>query len=243
MLDSLKGHPSDIAESAIGYLQSLKVAEKTKRTHADILNLFISSLLEHPDAVVDGNSDEPLLEIDWLDLHPDVIEDFIDWWIPRRVLGPDYLHQKAPGIMRKWLLWCKENGYISEGFFQESKPYLGPGKKKEIERLQKATHLLYRIHTPDPGSWKNGKNNNVVPIHQKEMPIEVADGYLRVSSVGPQSVELRDGNGNRFQQVFVGTELTKVLRVGDVVNVCIGRYSDTWKVLESGNVYAGESWT
>jgi hypothetical protein len=172
-----------------------------------------------------------------------VIEDFVDWWIPRRVLGPDSIHQKSPGILRKWLKYCHQNGYVDDLFFEETKSSLGPGKKKEIKRLQRAADLLYRIHTPHPGAWKKGDNNKVVPIHRKDLPCEVTDGYLRVSSIRKQSVELRDGDGNVFKPVFVGTELSKLLCVGDVINVCIGRFSDTWKVLESGNVYSGEAWS
>ena len=37
---------------------------------------------------------------------------------------------------------------------------------------------------------------------------------------------------------MLGQGLVKLLKVGDVINVVIGRFGKSWKVLESGNVYA-----
>jgi hypothetical protein len=48
---------------------------------------------------------------------------------------------------------------------------------------------------------------------------------------------LRTGDGKDFGPVLIGSELRALLKVGDVVNVGIGRFGKAWKVLESGNVY------
>ena len=38
MIDQIKRHPSDIAQSAVKYLKSVKLSEKTRRLYEDVLD-------------------------------------------------------------------------------------------------------------------------------------------------------------------------------------------------------------
>ncbi len=52
------------------------------------------------------------------------------------------------------------------------------------------------------------------------------------------SAFLENEEGTQFGPVMLSKELVKVLEIGDVLNVTIGKYGGSWNVLESGNVYA-----
>ena len=54
-------------------------------------------------------------------------------------------------------------------------------------------------------------------------------------------VYLENEEGAKRGPLILSKELVKVLKVGDTMNVSIGRYDKLWKVLESGNVYAEDT--
>lgn len=58
MLKKLSKHPSDIAKSAAQYLQELKVSEKTKRIHEEVLFFFIEFLCSDSSAVTETEDGE-----------------------------------------------------------------------------------------------------------------------------------------------------------------------------------------
>ena len=53
MLREISKHPSNIAESAIKYLRTVRVSEKTKKIYTEVISLFLESLLSDPSAVVE----------------------------------------------------------------------------------------------------------------------------------------------------------------------------------------------
>ena len=150
----------------------------------------------------------------------------------------DTLQQQAPGVLRKWLKWCYQNNYFDQERYEEFRDSVPKGKTKEIKRLQKAAELLYRLHTPNPGAWLTGDYKKVTPISQEKEPEDWDEGYMQLVELKRDSAFLENEEGTQFGPVILSKELVKVLEIGDVLNVTIGKYGGSWRVLESGNVYA-----
>lgn len=241
MLDVIRKHPSDIAVSAVEYIETLEYTEKTRQLHAYVLELFVCSLLEDSSAVATDESDNAILQNNWDDYWGGCISFFIDFWIPRRLEDMGEVGLRAPGVMRKWLRWCHERGYFDDEHLQSFLAEVPRGKKKEISRLQTASELLYRLHTPDPHAWLQGGGGKVVSIEAVSKPEAVEDGYMKVIQLTQTSAIVEDEQGNRYSPILLGRTLGRYLRVGDVINVAIGRFGNSWKVLESGNVYASDT--
>jgi hypothetical protein len=241
MLRQLSKHPSDIAKAAVQYLKTVSVSAKTKKEYENVLNLFIESLCSDSSSVVQGKDGGPLLAANWDHYYGGAVDNFLSWWFPRKVFGADALHRKAPGILRKWIKWCYEQGYFEKERYEDFMDALPKSKGSEVKRLQKAGDLLYRLHTPDPGAWLRGEVDKVVPISQGTRPVELEEGYMKILRFEGNSAYLQSEEGEKRGPVMLSEELVKLLRVGDVINVEIGRFGKYWRILESGNVYAEES--
>jgi hypothetical protein len=238
ILDELARHPSNIARSAIEYLQTIKVAPKTRRLYEDVLTLFVDSLLSDPSAVIETDEGEYLLKYDWDAYYGGAISGFLDWWLPRKWMGSDAIPARAPGILRRWVKWCFQNDYFEKERYEDLLDALPRGKSAEVKRLQKAGELLYGLHQPNPGAWMTGEYDKIVAIDARKRPQEYDEGYMRIVRLEKSSAYLENVEGKERGPVMLGQGLVKLLKVGDVINVVIGRFGKSWKVLESGNVYA-----
>lgn len=232
----LSRHPSDIAESAVKYLDSLNLSKKTKGIHEDVLYFFVESLLSDSSAVTETEDGEFLLKNNWNDYFGGVISNFTDWWLPRKVMD-DSLQLKAPGVLRKWLKWCYEHDYFEKERYQEFLDAVPRSKKKELKRLQKAGDLLYQLHASGFSGQIFDDYQKVVPISQKQEPEDWEEGYMKVVRLAEDSAYLETYGRRTIGPVILGKELVTILRIGDVMNVTVGKYGESWKVLESGNVY------
>jgi hypothetical protein len=237
MPNELSKHPSNVARSAVEYLKTIKVAEKSARIYEDVLYFFVESLRSDPSAVTETEDEQYLLCNDWDAYYGGAISGFIDWWLPRKVMD-DTLQARAPGILRKWIKWCYQHDYFDEEHFRDYLDALPRDKSREVKRLQKAGDLLYLLHTPDPGAWIVDDFDKVVPISHKREPEEVDEGYMKIIQLTKDSAYLENEEGEKRGPVILGRDLVELLKVGDVINVVIGSYGKRWRVLESGNVYA-----
>ena len=240
MIDQLSKHPSNIAKSALEYLETLQVAERTRKKYEEVLFLFVESLCWDSSAITEGDDGEYLLCNNWDAYYGGVISGFVDWWLPRRVMS-NTLQTRAPGVLRKWLKWCFEEDYFDEERYQDFQEALPRGKTKEVQRVQEAGELLYRLHTPNPGAWMTGDSDRVVSIGRKSAPEEWDEGYMKVVRLGKTSGYLENEEGTEYGPVLLSEALANVLKVGDVMNVSLGKFGKSWKVLESGNVYAEDT--
>ena len=235
-MQDLTKHPSNIARSAVEYLRTLQVSKKTKRIHEDVLFFFVESLQSDPSAVIETKDGEFLLSNNWNAYYSGAISGFVDYWLPRKVMD-DTLQLKAPGVLRKWLKWCYQHNHFDKERYQEFLEALPRGKANETKRLQEAGKVLYRLHTPDPGSWLAGDYKKVMPISQKKEPEDWGEGYMKVVKLEKDSGYFETYESLKIGPVILGKELVKLLRIGDVLNITVGKYGKFWRVLESGNVY------
>src|SRR5690606_6014465 len=221
MLDGIQKHPTDIAASAMEYVQSIEYKEKTLRFHTQVLGLFVCSLLEDSSAISTDEDGLATLTNNWSDYWGGCISFFIDFWIPRRLADPGEIALRAPGIMRKWLRWCHERGYFDAEHLQSFLSAVPHGKRKEISRLQTASELLYRLHTPDPYAWLQGQTGKVVSIEAISTPEAIEDGYMKVVHLDKTHAMVEDEEGNRYSPILLGRALVHYLRVGDIINIAI----------------------
>jgi hypothetical protein len=241
MLKDISKHPSNIAKSAVEYLKSVEASEKTKKLYSEIFYFFLESLLSDPSAVVEGDDGEYLLSHNWDDYYGGAISSFIDWWLPRKVIGANTLMARTPGVLRKWIKWCYKHNYFDKEHYDDFIDSLPRGKSKEVKRLQKAGDLLYSLHSPNPAAWMTGDEEKVVSIDHYKEPDELDEGFMRIIRFEKDFAYLENEEGAKRGPVMLSKELVKVLKVGDTMNVSIGRYDKLWKVLESGNVYAEDT--
>ncbi|MFW6146782.1 MAG: hypothetical protein ACOC6B_00135 [Thermodesulfobacteriota bacterium] len=240
MLTELSKHPSNIARSAVEYLGTIELSEKSKRMYEEVLYFFVESLLSDPSAVAETDNEQSVLHEDWDAYYGGAISGFIDWWIPRKVMD-DTLQARAPGVLRKWIKWCYEHNYFDEDHYKDYLEALPRNKSREVKRLQEAGDLLYLIHSPEPGEWMEDNHEKVVSISHKREPEDMDEGYMQIIKLTKDSAYLENEEGETRGPVMLGRKLVQVLKVGDVINVVIGRSGKRWWVLESGNVYAEDT--
>lgn len=236
MVHDLSKHPSNIAKAAVEYLESITVSQETGKIYSNIIYLFIECLRTNSSSLMKSKKGNLLLTNDWNSFDKSIISNFIDWWLPRTVMD-ETLETKAPGVLRKWIKWCYSHHYIDESHFNEFLKALPHGKSKEILRLQKAGELLYKLHTPNAACWKTTDYGKVVSINRKRNPDQRHEGYMKIVRVENDLGFLETRDGDKIGPVMIGKELAKILKIGDVITVAIGRYGKFWRVLESGNVY------
>ena len=245
MIQDFLKHPSNIARSTSEYLGQLSGSEKTKRTHEDILFLFVQSLCGDSSAVVELESGEFVLEHNWEDYYGGAVSSFIDWWIPRKVMGSATLQSETPGVMRKWIKWCYKEDYFDKKHYDDYISAVPVNKKKEVQRLNKVENLLYELHVPQRGSLLPSKlQGNIIPItrQKNKAPQIVEEGYMRVIKLDNTNCYLENEVGEQMGPVRLSKSLVDVLRIGDVMDVIIGNFGKSWKVLESGNVFDQDSY-
>ena len=245
MIEDFFKHPSNIARSASEYLTQLSGSEKTKRTHEDILFLFVQSLCGDSTAVVELESGEFVLEHNWEDYYGGAVSSFIDWWIPRKVMGSATLQSDAPGIMRKWIKWCYKEDYFDKEHYDEYISAVPTNKRKEVQRLNKVEKLLYELHVPQRESLSASKaQGNIIPItrQKNKAPQIIEEGHMLVVKLDKTNCFLENEEGEQMGPVKLCKAIVDLLRIGDVMDVVIGKFGENWKVLESGGVFDKNSY-
>ncbi len=235
-LDEISRHPSDIAKSAIKFLNELEYGRRTKNIYRTVILLFIDMLCSDPEAVEEAEDGTFLLVNNWNDYDSGIISNFIDWWLPKKWIGKDIILFRAPTVMRRWLSWCYKNGYFGRKKYRNFVSVIPRGKIKEIKRLQEAAHKLFLLHTPNPALWE--EESKIVPIDILREPEDWDEGYMKILYFRGNLAYLENEEGLKVGPVMLSKELVELLRPGDVINVVIGKFGKIWKVLESGNVYA-----
>ena len=241
MIQEFLKHPSNIARSASEYLTQLPGSEKTKRTHEDILFLFVQSLCEDSTAVVELDNGEFVLEHNWEVYYGGAVSSFIDWWIPRKVMSSATLQSHAPGIMRKWIKWCYKKDYFDKEHYDEYISAVPINKKKEVQRLNKVEKLLYELHGPQQESLSP---SNIIPItrQKNKSPQIIEEGHMLVVELDKTNCFLENEEGEQMGPVKLCKAIVDLLRIGDVMCVVIGKFGKSWKVLESGGVFDKNSY-
>ena len=150
------------------------------------------------------------------------IGEFLDYFMIRKVAyGTDFM--KTVGrVMRKFVKWMNEKGYMGEEEYETTAEIVDE-LKSELPEVSKLSDLIYNyIENNPPGDVT-----------------ETRDGYFMVTKIKPGKLWLGDymGSEETIGPVIVSDEISSICKEGWTICLNLGRTGKEWQMLESGNVY------
>jgi hypothetical protein len=148
--------------------------------------------------------------------------EFLDYFMIRKVMGSKDLMKTVGRVMRKFVKWMNEKGYMNEEEYENTAEIVDE-LKDELPKVGKLSSLIYDYIQDNP----------------PEDFTESVDGYFRVTKIESRKLWLEDyiGCGGTLGPVSVSTEISSMCKVGWVICLDLGKTSKGWWMLESGNVY------
>lgn len=219
-----------IAESMDVFLKKMSgtVSKKTAEKYKDVLKLFHDYLANYGDLSHEEHKDKGIiLTAGTIELHDGQVSDFLEWFLIRKVLGPEWLKTTAPGIMKKYIKWLDTKGLLAEGAMEEIDETT-KNASKNLPRVEKAAMLLYKL------CEKNNDKFGEIEFYDKDYN----EGYGEVIGILEDKLHL-DYDGEKTGPIQITKEIAKLLKKGDTVNLVVGRKGKLWYPLEVGNVYPG----
>lgn len=151
-----------------------------------------------------------------------VINEFLDYFMNRKVMGGKGLMETVGRVMRKFVKWMNEKGYINEEEYENTAEIVDE-LKDELPKVEELSSLIYDYIQNNP----------------PEDFTERVDGYFCVTKIEPRKLWLEDyiEGGETIGPVSVSTEISSMCKLGWVICLELGKTSKGWQMLESGNVY------
>jgi len=150
------------------------------------------------------------------------IGEFLDYFMIRKVMGSKELMKTVGRVMRKFVKWMNEKGYMNEGEYDNSAEIVDE-LKDELPEVVELSRLIYEYIEDNP----------------PEEFSESVDGYFRVIKIEPRKLWLEDyiACGGTLGPVSVSTEISSMCKEGWVIYLELGKTSKGWQMLVSGTVY------
>lgn len=150
------------------------------------------------------------------------VEEFLDYFIIRKVASGEDFMKIAVRVMKKLSKWLYENQYVDECEYDELMEYFGEGGK-ELPNIEKLADLIFQHAHND--RFKQYEN--------------VLEGYFSISDINSGELWLNEFTGSKrnIGPVIVTKEISRLSQKGWLVNLVIGEDRGKWEILESGNVY------
>jgi hypothetical protein len=150
------------------------------------------------------------------------IGEFLDYFMIRKVMGSKELMKTVGRVMRKFVKWMDEKGYMLEEDYENTAEIVDE-LKDELPKVGELSSLIYDYIQNNP----------------PEDLTERVDGYFRVTKIETRKLWLEDyiGGGGTLGPVSVSTEISSTCKVGWVICLELGKTSKGWMMLESGFVY------
>ena len=150
------------------------------------------------------------------------IGEFLDYFMIRKVMGSKGLMKTVGRVMRKFVKWLNEKGYMNEGEYDTSAEIVDE-LKDELPEVVALSSLIYDYIQDNP----------------PEEFRESVDGYFRVIKIEPRKLWLEDyiACGGTLGPVSVSTEISSMCKEGWVIYLELGKTSKGWQMLVSGTVY------
>jgi len=150
------------------------------------------------------------------------INEFLDYFLIRKVAGSKQLMKNAGVVMRRLVRWLKENAYIDEqGAARMAKTVAG--LKDDLPKVHELAELL----------WEEAEAN---PFSQFE---EYEEGHFLIDKIEQGRLWLEDfyTEDRLIGPIIVSKRISKAAKKGWTLGLKIGRMMDKWYIIESGNVY------
>lgn len=217
-----------IDESMSLFLEELsgKRSRKTVEKYADVLRLFHDYLASYGELSHEEHRDRGIiLTADTQELHDGQVSNFLEWFLIRKVLGPQWLITSAPGVIKAYAKWLHQQGLLTQGIMKE---VAETAKKagKDLPRVEKASALLYMLCS----------NNSDRFAANDFADKDYREGYGEVTGIIEDKLHL-SYEGEKTGPIQITKEIAQLLRKGDTVNLVVGKKGKLWYPIEVGNVY------
>ncbi len=216
--------------------QRLKPA--TLRKYQSVIELFIASMNNYGSGTLGeaetalfeqfydakGKAHREFCQIFGPDKIAGNVDEFLGYFMPRKVMCGKELLQAAGTATRKLAAWLNEQGYLDEESAAAA-AQSGAAAAKALpagERLAEALDRYCEAHAPD--EWT-----------------EEIDDYFTVEKIEPGKLHLSPLLGAELDDddaivVSLPKAITDLCQVGWQINLAIGKTKKGWRLLESGNV-------
>jgi hypothetical protein len=207
---------------------SQKLSPKTVKKYEYVLELFLDYLGSYAELPYEEQKDGSIVvTADTTALHDGQVESFLEWFLIRKVMGPEWLAKSAPGILKKYMKWLDAQGLLAEGAMDDLTDVTKKASK-DLPRVEKAAELLYHLCRTNAARFG-------VDAFDDE---DCEEGYGEVMSIVEDKLSL-DLEGEKIRPVLITRDIARYLKIGDTVNIVVGRKGRVWHPLEVGNVYPG----
>lgn len=149
------------------------------------------------------------------------ISEFLDYFMVKKVMGSKELMKNVGRVMRKFVRWMNEKGYMNDEEFKITAERVD-NLKDDLPKVEELASMIYHYT----------ENTPVDDFTEK------ADGYFRVAKIKPGKLWLENMEGGKsIGPTFVSNEISSQCKVGWVIYLELGKTTKGWQMLESGNVY------
>lgn len=149
-----------------------------------------------------------------------MIEEFLDYFMIRKVMASESYLKTAGTVMKKLVKWLGENEYTSKAESQVQLESVNE-LKKDLPQAERVSRLLYENRTGDTGDFEEYEEDYYV-VEKVEKGILWVENSLDPDSLKP---------------IVVPEEVSTICKEGWEMFLVIGLKNGKWYVLESGNVY------
>ena len=150
------------------------------------------------------------------------VGEFLDYFMIRKVMGSKELMKTVGRVMRKFVKWMNEKGYMNEEEYKNTSEIVDE-LKDELPKVKELSGLIYDYIGDNP----------------PDDFTESVDGYFRVTKIENRKLWLEDyiGGGGTLGPVSVSTGINSMCKEGWVICLEMGKTGKGWQMLGSGNVY------
>jgi hypothetical protein len=224
-----------ISEALDAFLvdQRRRLSARTMRNYDDVIELLRDSLngyayqaLDQADAkrfdqAYQAGDEEAFCHLFGPEHILGHLGEFLGYFMIRKVMASQELLRSAGTVTKKLATWLYEQGYMSDDE-RELAVDQGTDAARDLPRAERLANLLYDQSRAapdfDPGALGEG---------------DLVEDYLMIERVEPGALYFAGGIG----PITVSEQVSAFAEVGWGVNITLARITNTWWVVEVGNVY------
>lgn len=150
------------------------------------------------------------------------INNFLNYFMIRKVVASEALLQAAGTVARKLARWLGEKGYVDQYESLQAEK-IAADAARELPAAERLARLLYTF------------TQRYAPRHWTDE----LDDYFVIEKVEPGILFLSGTATSEPVELKIPKEISDYCREGWTLNLLLGKTPQGWCILESGNVYPG----
>ncbi|UEC42741.1 MAG: hypothetical protein METHAR1v1_830008 [Methanothrix sp.] len=150
------------------------------------------------------------------------IAEFLDYFMIRKVAGSNTLMETVGRVIRKFVRWMGEKGYMDSECYEGAAMAVDE-LKGDLAKVTELSALIFDYIRESPD----------VEFE------EIEDGYFSVVAIKPGElwVEGYIGQTGLIGPVIVSEKISSICKEGWVISLMLGKVGESWRMIESGFVY------